>query len=82
MSAATEGPPAAAARVYITIEEAARLVSVDEKTLGRWSREDPTFPVLRRGRVVRVHRERFMTWLERQTRQRGARKAQETAGAA
>jgi len=68
--------------LYITIEEAAELVSVDPKTLGRWSREDPTFPVLRRGRVVRVHRERYLAWLERQTRQRGAPKAQQAASAA
>ena len=74
--------PAVATPVYLTLEEAAELVNVDQKTVARWSREDHTFPVFRRGRVVRVPRERFLAWLERQTRQRGARKPQETAGAA
>jgi excisionase family DNA binding protein len=68
--------PAAEAPLYITLEEAARLVGVDVKTLGRWSREDVTFPVFRRGRVVRVDRERFLTWLERQLPRRAARRPQ------
>jgi len=68
--------------LFITIERAAELVSVDPKTIGRWSREDVTFPVLRRGRVVRVHRERYLAWLERQMPRRAARRAQEPADAA
>jgi len=80
-------PPGAALNdvtppLFITIEEAAELVCVDAKTVGRWSREDATFPVLRRGRVVRVHRERYLAWLERQMPRRVARKAQEPPEAA
>jgi hypothetical protein len=59
--------------LYVSLDEAARLVGVAVKTLGRWSREDPTFPALRRGRVVRVHRERFLIWLERQMRRSATR---------
>jgi len=72
--------------LFITVEEAAQLVNVDAKTVGRWSREDATFPVLRRGRVVRVHRERYVAWLERQmprgSRTHGATTSQPTASAA
>ena len=46
--------------------QAAELLQVSVKTLHRWSREDPSMPVLRRGRVVRFPRERFVAWLKRQ----------------
>src|SRR5262249_3695453 len=72
----------AAAAPYMTIAEAAQLIGVAVKTVSRWSREDHTFPALRRGRVVRVHRERYLAWLERQTRQQGARQAQQQAAVA
>jgi excisionase family DNA binding protein len=52
--------------VYLTAAEVAELLRVDEKTVSRWSLEDASMPVLRRGRVVRFHRERLMLWLERQ----------------
>ncbi len=52
--------------VYFTPAEVAELLQVDEKTVSRWSLEDASMPVLRRGRVVRFHRERLMLWLERQ----------------
>ena len=68
--------------LFITIEQAAELISVDAKTIGRWSREATDFPVLRRGRVVRVHRERFLAWLERQMPRRAARTPQGTISAA
>jgi excisionase family DNA binding protein len=80
--AAEAGPRSDAAPLFITVEEAAQLVNVDAKTVGRWSREDATFPVLRRGRVVRVHRERYLAWLERQMPRRAARRVQESADAA
>jgi excisionase family DNA binding protein len=79
---ATEVPQMNAAPIYITVAEAAQLVSVDEKTLGRWTREATDFPVLRRGRVVRIHRERFLAWLERQMPRRGTKTTQPTVSAA
>ena len=76
MGAGEAGPRSDAAPLFMTIEEAAELVSVDPKTVSRWSREVTDFPVFRRGRVVRVHRERFLAWIERQMPRRGARTAQ------
>ena len=38
---------------------------LDEKTVLRWSLQDASMPVLRRGRVVRFPGERLLTWLER-----------------
>jgi excisionase family DNA binding protein len=52
--------------VYLTAAQVAELVHVDAKTVLRWSLEDSTMPVLRRGRVVRFNRERLAAWLERQ----------------
>jgi len=82
MGAGEAGPRSDAAPLFVTIEEAAELVSVDPKTVGRWSREATDFPVFRRGRVVRVHRDRFLTWLERQMPRRAARTPQPTISAA
>jgi excisionase family DNA binding protein len=58
---------------YLTPAQAAELVAVSEKTILRWSIVDPSLPVLRRGRVVRIHRDRFLAWLERQE-PRGSRR--------
>jgi excisionase family DNA binding protein len=63
----------AAVPIYLSLDEAAQLLGVNVKTLVRWAREDSTFPVFRRGRVVRVDRERFITWLERQMRRAATR---------
>jgi len=54
------------APLYLSASQVAELIQVDEKTVLRWSLEDATMPVLRRGRVVRFPRERLLTWLERQ----------------
>ncbi len=51
---------------YLTPGKVARLLQVSEKTVLRWSLEDATMPVLRRGGVVRFHRERLEAWLARQ----------------
>jgi len=52
--------------LYLTAEQVADMLQVDAKTVSRWSLEDPSMPVLRRGRVVRFPRERLLAWLERQ----------------
>jgi excisionase family DNA binding protein len=52
--------------LYLSASQVAELIQVDEKTVPRWSLEDASMPVLRRGRVVRFPRERLLTWLERQ----------------
>ena len=64
----------AAEPVYLTALQVAALLQVDEKTVLRWSLEDASMPVLRRGRVVRFPRERLLAWLERQE-PRGVRRS-------
>ena len=65
VSAAHE-PAESAAPHYLTPAQVAELLQVCEKTVLRWSLEDASMPVLRRGGVVRFHRERLERWLERQ----------------
>jgi hypothetical protein len=48
---------------------------VDEKTVLRWSLQDASMPVLRRGRVVRFPRERLLVWLEPQESRAARRSA-------
>jgi excisionase family DNA binding protein len=61
---------------YLTALQVAELLQVDEKTVLRWSLQDASMPVLRRGRVVRFPRERLLTWLERQEPRSARRSAQ------
>jgi excisionase family DNA binding protein len=65
---------------YLTSLQVAELLQVDEKTVLRWSLQDASMPVLRRGRVVRFPRERVLAWLERQE-PRGARRSARMAQA-
>jgi hypothetical protein len=44
--------------VYLTAMQVAELLQIDEKTVLRWSLQDASMPVLRRGRVVRFPLER------------------------
>lgn len=62
--------------VYLTAMQVAELLQVDEKTVLRWSLEDASMPVLRRGRVIRFPRERLLAWLERQEPRSARRPAQ------
>ena len=68
------------AECYLTAAQVAKIVQVDDKTILRWSLEDASMPVLRRGRVVRFPRERLLAWLERQEprsrRMEGAKRLQ------
>jgi len=70
------------AELYLTAAQVAEIVQVDSKTILRWSLEDASMPVLRRGRVVRFPRERLLVWLERhepRKRRTGGAKQLETA---
>ena len=67
--------------VYLTASQVADLLQVDEKTVQRWSLQDASMPVLRRGRVVRFPRERLIAWLERQE-PRAARRQPKSSAAA
>lgn len=61
---------------YLSALQVAELLQVDEKTILRWSLQDASMPVLRRGRIVRFPRERLLTWLERQEPPSARRSAQ------
>jgi excisionase family DNA binding protein len=65
--------------VYLTAAQVAEVVQVDQKTILRWSLEDASMPVLRRGRVVRFPRERLLTWLERQEPRASAHRRRKAA---
>jgi excisionase family DNA binding protein len=61
---------------YLTALQVADFLQVDEKTILRWSLQDASMPVLRRGRVVRFPHERLLAWLERQEPRAARRSAQ------
>ena len=63
---------------YLTPAQVAEMLQVSEKTVSRWALEDPSMPVLRRGRVIRFERERLLAWLVRQE-PRGARRTAQPA---
>jgi excisionase family DNA binding protein len=65
--------------IYLTARQVADLVRVDEKTVLRWSLQDASMPVLRRGRVVRFPRERLLVWLERQEPRAARRQPKQSA---
>jgi excisionase family DNA binding protein len=61
-----EPAESAAAPVYLDTQQVADMLGVDAKTVTRWSRSDPSMPVLRRGRVIRFPRHRLEAWLDAQ----------------
>jgi hypothetical protein len=56
-------PPASASTEYLTPGQAATMLQVCEKTLGRWAKADPTLPVLKILGTTRYPRERLLRWL-------------------
>ena len=70
----------AAGSVYLNAAQVAEIVQVDPKTILRWSLEDASMPVLRRGRVVRFPRERLLAWLQRQEPRSSAQGRRTVAG--
>jgi hypothetical protein len=67
-------PPKSPTPEYGTPAQLAAILQVSVKTICRWALEDPTMPVLRRGRVVHFHFGWLLAWLQRQE-PRGARRA-------
>src|SRR2546427_4105488 len=61
--------------LYLTIAQAARLVGASERTVYRWAETEPTMPVLRVGGIVRIHRVRFLRWLEEHEQGRRRRRS-------
>ena len=48
---------------YLTPGQVADMLQVSEKTVYRWAKGDPTFPMLKLGGTVRFPRERLFRWL-------------------
>ncbi len=69
--------PADASAAYLSAQQVADLVQVSAKTITRWSLEDPSMPVFRRGRVVRFPKEPVLAWFRRQESRSSRRVAQE-----
>lgn len=53
--------------MYLTNAQVAGLLQVSEKSVRRWSQQDPSMPALRIGGVVRFERERLFRWLQART---------------
>lgn len=60
--------------VYVTPQQVAGMLQVDERTVLRWAQQDVSMPVFRFGRVVRFERGALLRWLDRK-KPRGARQA-------
>ena len=63
---------AAGVPVFLTAQQVADMLQVDERTVLRWAQHDASIPATRLGRVVRFERESLLRWLARK-RPRAAR---------
>jgi excisionase family DNA binding protein len=59
---------------YITAVEAAGILKVDEKTLYRWIKREPTLPALKIQGTVRIPKARFLKWLRQHEQGQATRK--------
>jgi excisionase family DNA binding protein len=57
---------------YDTVATLAKFLTLSPKTIYRWSRADPSFPVTKVGRAVRFPRSRVQKWLNERTQGRRA----------
>lgn len=48
---------------YLTAEEVGDMLQVSVKSVYRWAKSEPTFPMLKLGGTVRFPRERLLRWL-------------------
>ena len=56
---------------YLTASQVAELLQVSEKSVYRWAKEEPTFPVLRIAGTVRFPRERLLRWFRQREQGQG-----------
>ena len=49
--------------VFLTVQDVAEMLQVDERTILRWAQHDASMPASRLGRVVRFEREPLLRWL-------------------
>lgn len=55
----------AAMPVFLTAQQVAGMLQVDERTVLRWAQHDASMPATRLGRVVRFERDPLLRWLAR-----------------
>ena len=68
--------------LYLTPQDVASMLQVNERTVLRWAQQDTSLPATRIGRVIRFEREPLLRWLARKRPRSGARPAQEHVSAA
>jgi excisionase family DNA binding protein len=54
---------AAGVPLFLTAQQVAEMLQVDERTVLRWAHRDASMPATRLGRVVRFEREPLLRWL-------------------
>ena len=66
MAAPADGlEPLPARPVYLTPENVADMLQVDQRTILRWAAEDASMPTTRIGRVIRFEGAALFRWLAR-----------------
>ena len=66
MAAPADGlEPLPARPVYLTPENVADMLQVDQRTILRWAAEDTSMPTVRIGRVIRWEQAALKRWLAR-----------------
>ena len=64
MAAPADGlEPLPARPVYLTPENVADMLQVDQRTILRWAAEDARMPTIRIGRVIRWEQDALFRWL-------------------
>jgi len=66
---------------YLTPQQVANMLQVDERTVLRWAQQDASMPVTRIGRVIRFEKAALDRWLARK-RARPAQSSTQAAKAA
>ena len=51
--------------VYLTVQQVAEMLAVNQRSLLRWAAQDASMPASRFGRVIRFERAALLRWLER-----------------
>ena len=56
--------------VYLTPQDVASMLQVNQRTVLRWAAEDPSMPTFRMGRVIRFEQVALVCWLRKRGRLR------------
>jgi excisionase family DNA binding protein len=66
---------------FLTAQQVADMLQVDERTVLRWAAQDAAMPATRIGRVIRFESESLLRWLDRKRPRIAQRSAQGNASA-